>query len=93
MNRIRNVRRLACILTGLAIAALASAAPALAMIAPMPGGGHATAQQHLVPLHTVAPGGMPGWQIGLIAAGAALAAVILAALALAGRRRSAASAT
>ena len=33
-----------------------------------------------IPVHTLVTGGMPGWQIALIAAGAALAAAVLAVL-------------
>jgi uncharacterized membrane protein len=97
MNRIRNIRRLACILTGLAIAALASAAPALAMPAPPPdGGGPATVPHTPVIIRTLVSGGMAGWQITLIAAAAAVVAATLAVLAyrsLAPRRRAAASVT
>src|SRR6185312_6959236 len=34
-----------------------------------------------IPVHTIVTGGMPGWQIALIAAGAALVAAVLAVLA------------
>jgi hypothetical protein len=75
MNHIRTIRRLACILAGLATAVLASAATipaAFAIEVPAPGGPYG---------HTVTTGlsgGMAGWQITLIALGAALAAATLA---------------
>jgi hypothetical protein len=95
MNRIRIIRRLTSTLAALAAAtvALAVAAPAaLATVAP-PDPGPAG----IVPapaLHTVVTGGMPGWQITLIAVGAGLIAATLAVLtdrALVARRRAAAS--
>jgi hypothetical protein len=83
MNPIRHIRRIACVLAGLAAGLLAcSTAPAFAMEVPASGGGGpAVAQPHLAPVHTVLAGGMPGWQIALIAIAAALltaaAAVLL----------------
>lgn len=117
MNPIRTIRRLACILAGLAVAALAFAAAAPAALAtlppPDPGQpavvpapshttmgsvvsrltGPAGTPQHLPGIHPAAAGGMPGWQIALIAAAAALFAAIVAVLvdrALAARRHGAA---
>jgi len=96
MNPIRSIRRLACILAGLTATtvAFAAAAPgALARPAP-PDPGPAG----VVPapaIHAVVTGGMPGWQITLIAAGAALLAAALAVLvdrARAAHRHQAASA-
>ena len=52
---------------------LAVAAPTALAIIPDPGGGPGSRPQPAI--HTVVTGGMPGWQITLIAAGAALAAV------------------
>ena len=81
MKPIHSIRRAASILTGLAAAVLAcSAAPAAlaapAGIGPVGGSPPAPAQ-----IHTIITGGMPGWQITLIAAAAAIltaaAAVIL----------------
>jgi hypothetical protein len=77
MNPIPTLRRLAAVLAGLAAAALALAAAAPAAFAyrlPPSGGGPAQGQP---PVHTAVAGGMPGWQITLVAvAAAALAAVV-----------------
>jgi hypothetical protein len=86
MNPIRHIRRMASVLAGLACTwlGLAVAAPAaFATRVPPPGGtaGHITPPPgpvYKVPVHTVVTGGMPGWQIALIAAGAALAAAAIA---------------
>jgi hypothetical protein len=49
---------------------------------PLPSGHiHQPVHQARVPVHTVVVGGMPGWQIALIAAGAALVAATVAVLA------------
>jgi hypothetical protein len=81
MTRIHRIRRLAGVLAG-ALLALAAAAPAaLAVNRPLPDGRPA-----FVPTYpatspaaaAVAGGGMPGWQIALIAVGAALVAAIVA---------------
>ena len=105
MNSIRNVRRVAGVLAGLASAwlGLALAAPAaFAVTHPTPGpAGYLTPGGPGFPVpppgpppaalvHTVVVGGMPGWQIALIAIGAALLAAALAVLAdraLTARRR------
>jgi hypothetical protein len=110
MNPIRNVRRVAGVVAGLACAwlGLAVAAPAaFAVSHPTPGpAGFLTPGAPGVPVpppgpssavqvHTVVVGGMPGWQIALIAIGAALFAAIAAVLAdraWAARRRPAAMA-
>jgi hypothetical protein len=79
MNRIR---RFAVLLAGLAGALLAFAAGAPAALAtlPPPGpGAHGSGPAPVI--HTVVAGGMPGWQIALIAAGAALVTAVLAVLA------------
>lgn len=84
MNPIHRIRRLAGVLAGvlLALAAAAAAAPAaLAGNRPLPDGRPA-----FVPTYpatspatvVVAAGGMPGWQIALIAIGAALVAATVA---------------
>ena len=74
MHPIQRIRRFAA-LAGLAAALVAlSATPAFAEVVPPPGRGPAAVPQHLVTVHTVVTGGMPGWQITLIAAGAALLA-------------------
>jgi hypothetical protein len=78
MNAIRHIRRLAGVLAGLAGVLLAfGAAPAFASV-PHLGPGVAPGDPPPVfpaPAHTitvVVGGGMPGWQITLIAVGAAL---------------------
>jgi hypothetical protein len=84
MNRtrpLRPIRRLASTLAGLAAATLAviAAAPA-ALARPVPPD---LRPAEIVPApatHTVVIGGMPGWQITLIAAGAAALAAVLALL-------------
>jgi hypothetical protein len=108
MHRIRPTPRLACILAGLASALLALAVAAPAALArprphlppgwnkhpPLPPG-HVVGRVSKVPVHTALTGGMPGWQITLIAAGAALLAAVLAVLidrARAARRPATASA-
>ena len=72
-----------------------SAEPGRNMHPPLPYG-HWTGPVYKAPAHTVVVGGMPGWQIALIAAGAALLAAVLAVLAdraRAARRRPMAGAT
>jgi hypothetical protein len=95
MNPIRHVRRLAGVLAGLACAwlGLAVAAPAaFAGASPTPGpagyitpgaeppGWHPPGYRAPLPVHTVVIGGMPGWEIALIAVGAALLAAAAAVL-------------
>ena len=85
MNLIQCIRRLAAVLAGLGGAALASiivAPAAFAVREPPPGGGGGGAPDSPAPPDTVAvvAGGMPGWQIALIAVGAALLAAVLAVL-------------
>jgi len=80
MNRIQ---RCLAVLAGFggALLTLAAAAPAAcATRIPPPGdtGGPATVPPPAI--HTVVTGGMPGWQITLIAAGAALLGAVLAVL-------------
>ena len=77
MHRIRAIGRLTALLTGLASALLAATAfPAFADIPPDGGGPDAPASP--LPVHTVVIGGMPGWQIALIAIGAAVTAAVAA---------------
>jgi hypothetical protein len=86
MHRIRVIGRLTALLAGLAGLAAAWAAsgatPALATMNRIPDGDNGSPQ--LLPISTVTrtlvAGGMPGWQIALIAAGAAAAAAIVAVL-------------
>jgi hypothetical protein len=80
MNRIHPIRRLAGILAGLAGALLAftAASPAaFAMNVPPPGGYSGTVQAP-PQVHTIVTGGMPGWQITLIAVAAAVIAATVA---------------
>jgi hypothetical protein len=93
MNLTKRIRRAAAALTGLALAwlGMAIAAPsAFAAYVPPGGGGSGPAPRgfgtttpppvvHVT--RTIVAGGMPGWQIALIAAGAALLAAALAVLA------------
>ena len=86
MNRIHRCLGAAAALGG-ALLTLAVAAPAALATIPDPGGGlePGTRPESI----TVVTGGMPGWQITLIAVGAALVAAIAAVLlsrAWAGRR-------
>jgi hypothetical protein len=84
MSRIQSIRRLAGFVAGLATALLAAAltAPAaLAVRVPPPGGTSGDSPPVVIQTRAVVEGGMPGWQIALIAAGAAVAAAALAVLA------------
>lgn len=72
MIRIQHIRRFAAVLAGVACALLASAALAAPSFAMVP---HLQAPAVAPPVlvtATVVAGGMPGWQITLIAVGAAL---------------------
>lgn len=105
MNRMKRIRRTAAVLAGLACAwlGLAVAAPAaFAMRIPPPGGigqfpapagpGAVPSSAAVTVTRTVVVAGMPGWQIALIAAGAAVfaaAAAVLAYRALTARRQGA----
>jgi hypothetical protein len=78
-RRFRPVRRLSGILAGLAATLLAAATVAPAAFAePMPpvGGGDVVVAPSPPPI--VVTGGMPGWQIALIALGAAVLAAAVA---------------
>ncbi len=95
------LRRLAAVLAAVAGGLLASAAiipAAFAMVVPASGGYYGPTRPAPVPANTirvVAGGGMPGWQITLIALGAALlaaAAAVLLDRALAVRRAASAPA-
>lgn len=88
MNPIRHIRRFAAVLAGLAVAVL-GATPAFARLEPDPGAGYVAPASAPAQVRTIVAGGMPGWQIALIAVGAALLAATLAVLAdhaLAARR-------
>ena len=90
MNPIRIVRRLACMLTGLAAtlaAAVMGAPAAFAATQPSPPPGVLSRYEHVLVPHTVPDythaaltGGLAGWQIILIAVGAAILAAIVAVL-------------
>jgi len=83
MSRINPIRRLAAAVAGLGTAVLATvvAAPAAFAVRVPPPGGTAGSPPVVVQTRTVIEGGMPGWQIALIAVGAALAAAVLVVLA------------
>jgi hypothetical protein len=95
-DTVNRIRRICCALAGLpqragALVASAAAAPAvLATVPPLPPGWNHRPPMPLeyifgpvvkVPGRTVVTGGMPGWQVALIAAGAALLAAVLAVIA------------
>jgi hypothetical protein len=100
MNPIRHIRRSAAVLAGLAAGLVAcGATPALARVPyyppPAPAAPVPTPAPVRTVTHTLVLGGMPGWQIALIAAGAALLAAAIAVLAdraRAARRKPAAAA-
>jgi len=86
---------LAAFIAGL-VASVAAATAALANPKPIGEGGDITPIQTFPTTRTVVVGGMPGWQIALIAAGAALvvaAAAVLLDRKLAGRRGAPATTT
>jgi hypothetical protein len=74
MNHLRRIFAAVATLAG-AVLALAAAPAALASPLPAPDSGGAYA-----PGGVIATGGMPGWQVTLIAVGAALVAAALAVL-------------
>ena len=81
MNRIHPIRRLAGIVAGLAgvLLAFTAASPAaLAIRVPPPDGFGGTVQPPPPQVHTIVTGGMPGWQITLIAVAAAVIAATVA---------------
>jgi hypothetical protein len=93
MTRIHPIRRLAGIVAGLAgaLLALTAASPAAFAEHVPPAGGHGGPVQAPPQTHTIIiiAGGMPGWQITLIAVAAAVVAAIVAVFldrALAARR-------
>ena len=78
---ITRIHRLAGILAAsvCALLALAAASPAMAATASVPHYGPSVAPAQVpAQVHTLVAGGTPGWQITLIAAGAAVLAAILA---------------
>jgi hypothetical protein len=81
MNRTRQlhpIRRLASALAGLAAALLAVTAAAPAAFASRMPPPEETAGPVPPPVHTIVTGGMPGWQIALIAIAAAATAAAVA---------------
>jgi hypothetical protein len=72
MIRIRHIRRFTTVLAGVACALLASAAVATPSFASVPHPGAPVIAPPGLVTDTVVAGGMPGWQITLIAVGAAL---------------------
>jgi hypothetical protein len=85
MNTIRHIRRFVAVLAGFgaALLMLTAAPAAFAMRLPPPGGPTVSSPlpQTRTATSTVVVGGMPGWQIALIAVGAALLAATVAVLA------------
>jgi ABC-type uncharacterized transport system permease subunit len=85
MNPIRHIRRFAAVLAGVAATLLVAlgATPAFARLLPDPGTGYVAPASvpAQVPARVIVAGGMPGWQIALIAVGAALLAATVAVLA------------
>jgi hypothetical protein len=89
MNRIR---RYAAVLAGALGVLVCGAAPAFAMT-PVPGaGGPGDPASTPAAVRIVAAGGMPGWQIALIAVGSALVGAVAAVVASHARRRGLAAA-
>jgi hypothetical protein len=85
MRTIKSLRRLGVVLASLAVVAvsLASSASASTTMIPVGGSGDATAADTgpVTVVHTEVVGGMPGWQIALIAVVAALVTAFAAVLA------------
>jgi hypothetical protein len=82
MNPFRHIRRITAVLATLAATVLV-ATPAFAMVI-VPGGGGYVAPARgpaQIQYRTIVAGGMPGWQIALIAVGTALLAATVAVLA------------
>jgi hypothetical protein len=80
-RRLRPIRRLVSALAALASALLiATAAAPAAFARPIPLAPGRDAIGHLSPAQTVVVGGMPGWQIALIAVAAAAVAAAAAVL-------------
>ncbi len=82
MNPIRRICQSTVIAAGLALALLTSGtlSPAANAIIVPPPGGPAGPANVAPPVQTIAAGGMPGWQITLIAVGAAIVAAAVAVL-------------
>ena len=81
MNIITRLRRFAAVLAGLGVMMAAFAAAASASTGMFPDNGGVDGGAGPVPVpQAVVVGGMPGWQIALIAIGAAAAAAVTAVL-------------
>jgi hypothetical protein len=80
MRSIKSLGRLGVVLASLAVVAvsLASSASASTTVIPVGGGSGAPDTGPVTVVRTVVVGGMPGWQIALIAVGSALVAVMAA---------------
>jgi hypothetical protein len=79
ISRLHPIRRMTVALAGLAVALLASGAASPAAFArPAPPRLPTEPVPAAPQVHTIVAGGMPGWQIALIAAGAAVLAAVLA---------------
>jgi hypothetical protein len=75
MTLIHRIRRLAGVLAGVLLISAVAAPAAFAAMPPQPdGGAYYGYDAPTTPVHvqTIVVGGMPGWQITLIAVGAAL---------------------
>jgi hypothetical protein len=79
MTRIRRILAALATFAGALLALITATPAALATRVPPPGGTTGPAQAP-PQVHTIVAGGTPGWQITLIAAGAALAAAAAAVL-------------
>ena len=83
MRTIKSLSRLGVVLASLAVVAVGFASGASASTAMIPGGGGGAPAPDPGPVtvvHTVVVGGMPGWQIALIAVVAALVTAFAAVL-------------
>ena|SRR6516165_1080748 len=83
MRTIKSLSRLGVVLASLAAIAVGFANGASAAMIPVPGGGGAASPDAgpVTVVRTVVVGGMPGWQIALIAVVAALVTAFAAVLA------------
>ena len=79
MNHVRRIFFAAVATLATAVLALTASPAAFAMRVP-PGGDSGTIAPPPSPVRVINEGGMPGWQITLIAAGAALAGAAMAVL-------------
>jgi hypothetical protein len=87
MNTIRRILRpagflgrAAAIVVGSMLALIAASPAAFATLVPPPGEGDSPVENVPPVVHTVTVGGTPGWQIALLAVGAAIVAAFIAIL-------------